>query len=201
MLIISHFQYEPNNGKVLRKTFSELLQIPEKLVFFSKKKKTFSAKNILHQKIFYVETNGGFVPLPKDEVQQKLEESNVKYKKTMDRKQREKVFKEGYIVMFYLRKDRFLGKCITTSRTRNMILISLFGRSTIIHMLSTCRMIWLSLQLSMFLICSSAILRMMITQEPGPFNQGMLMLKFSFALFNFSCFPNNFKISYFLDFS
>jgi hypothetical protein len=34
-----------------------------------------------------------------------------------------------------------------------------------------------------------------ITQEQGPFKQGRLMLEFSFALFNFSCFPNNFKIS------
>jgi hypothetical protein len=40
-------------------------------------------------------------------VQQKLEESNMTYKKTTDKKQRKKVFKEGYIVMFYLRKDRF----------------------------------------------------------------------------------------------
>ena len=42
-----------------------------------------------------------------DEVRQRLEASNAKYKEAADKKRREKIFNEGDLVMVYLRKERF----------------------------------------------------------------------------------------------
>ncbi|GFS34365.1 hypothetical protein Acr_00g0033580 [Actinidia rufa] len=42
-----------------------------------------------------------------DEVRQRLEASNAKYKAAADNKRREKIFNEGDLVMVYLRKERF----------------------------------------------------------------------------------------------
>ena len=41
------------------------------------------------------------------EVRQKLEQANAKYKKAADKHRREKLFKEGDMVMVFLRKERF----------------------------------------------------------------------------------------------
>ena len=41
------------------------------------------------------------------EVRQKLEESNASYKAAADIKRRKKIFKEGDLVMVYLRKERY----------------------------------------------------------------------------------------------
>ena len=40
------------------------------------------------------------------EVQMRLEKSNARYKAAVDKRRREKVFKEGDMVMIYLRKER-----------------------------------------------------------------------------------------------
>ena len=43
-----------------------------------------------------------------EEVRQKLEATNAKYKKADDKKRREKIFNVGDLVLVYLRKERFL---------------------------------------------------------------------------------------------
>ena len=43
-----------------------------------------------------------------EEVRQKLEATNAKYKKANDKKKREKIFNVGDLVLVYLRKERFL---------------------------------------------------------------------------------------------
>ena len=42
-----------------------------------------------------------------EEVRQKLEATNAKYKKAVDKKRREKIFNVGDLVLLYLRKERF----------------------------------------------------------------------------------------------
>ena len=42
-----------------------------------------------------------------EEVRQKLEVTNAKYKKAVDKKRREKIFNVGDLVLVYLRKERF----------------------------------------------------------------------------------------------
>ena len=42
-----------------------------------------------------------------EEVRQKLEATNAKYKKDFDKKRREKIFNVGDLVLVYLRKERF----------------------------------------------------------------------------------------------
>ena len=42
-----------------------------------------------------------------EEVRQKLEATNAKYKKDLDKKRREKIFNVGDLVLVYLRKERF----------------------------------------------------------------------------------------------
>ena len=42
-----------------------------------------------------------------EEVRQKLEVTNAKYKETADKKRREKIFNVGDLVLVYLRKERF----------------------------------------------------------------------------------------------
>ena len=41
-----------------------------------------------------------------EEVKQKLEATNAKYKKVIDKKRREKIFSVGDLVLVYLRKER-----------------------------------------------------------------------------------------------
>ncbi|KAM1203725.1 hypothetical protein ACFX2J_019521 [Malus domestica] len=43
----------------------------------------------------------------RDEVKQRLEQTNVKYKEATDKHQQVKVFKEGDYVMVFLRRERF----------------------------------------------------------------------------------------------
>ena len=43
-----------------------------------------------------------------EEVGQKLEATNAKYKEAADKKRREKIFNVGDLVLVYLRKERFL---------------------------------------------------------------------------------------------
>ena len=43
-----------------------------------------------------------------EEVRQKLETTNAKYKEVANKKRREKIFNVGDLVLFYLRKERFL---------------------------------------------------------------------------------------------
>ena len=43
-----------------------------------------------------------------EEVRQKLEVTNAKYKEAADKKRREKIFNVGDLVLVYLRKERFL---------------------------------------------------------------------------------------------
>ena len=43
-----------------------------------------------------------------EEVRQKLEATNSKYKEVADKKRREKIFNVGDLVLVYLRKERFL---------------------------------------------------------------------------------------------
>ena len=42
-----------------------------------------------------------------EEVRQKLEATNTKYKEAADKKRREKIFNVGDLVLVYLRKERF----------------------------------------------------------------------------------------------
>ena len=42
-----------------------------------------------------------------EEVRQKLEATNAKYKEVVDKKRREKIFNVGDLVLVYLRKERF----------------------------------------------------------------------------------------------
>ena len=47
-------------------------------------------------------------PYVQEEVRGKLEKANAKFKAQADKRRRLKVFKEGDMVMVYLRKERFL---------------------------------------------------------------------------------------------
>ena len=42
-----------------------------------------------------------------EDVRQKLEATNAKYKEAVDKKRREKIFNVEYLVLVYLRKERF----------------------------------------------------------------------------------------------
>ena len=54
-----------------------------------------------------VENMANHIQAMQEEVRQKLEATNAKYKEAADKKRREKIFNVGDLVLVYLRKERF----------------------------------------------------------------------------------------------
>ena len=65
-----------------------------------------------------------------EEVRQKLEVTNAKYKEAADKKSREKIFNVRDLVLVYLRKERFPIGTYNKLKARNIGYFRLLRRST-----------------------------------------------------------------------